>query len=261
MGLSPRVRGNPRLRNRARHLIGSIPACAGEPEIIDSQSPRGKVYPRVCGGTEARLGIPTASQGLSPRVRGNHGGPCCRGIVEGSIPARAGEPSVPHHRRLRVRVYPRACGGTVRKLGNLYNVSGLSPRVRGNLHLGYLRRFLSGSIPARAGEPPAPLRSAARSGVYPRACGGTKGLNAALDVIEGLSPRVRGNRNVRSPECEVSGSIPARAGEPRGGSGQHLCPWVYPRACGGTHSLPSPYSGFRGLSPRVRGNRNRKQDI
>ena len=29
---------------------GSIPACAGEPEIIDSQSPRGKVYPRVCGG-------------------------------------------------------------------------------------------------------------------------------------------------------------------------------------------------------------------
>ena len=29
---------------------GSIPACAGEPEIIDSQSPRGKVYPRVGGG-------------------------------------------------------------------------------------------------------------------------------------------------------------------------------------------------------------------
>ena len=33
---------------------GSIPACAGEPEIIDSQSPRGKVYPRVGGGISLR---------------------------------------------------------------------------------------------------------------------------------------------------------------------------------------------------------------
>ena len=30
---------------------GLSPRVRGKPEIIDSQSPRGKVYPRACGGT------------------------------------------------------------------------------------------------------------------------------------------------------------------------------------------------------------------
>ena len=51
---------------------GSIPACAGEPEIIDSQSPRGKVYPRVGGGV-SRLCLTWAAPRLvlirSPCIR------------------------------------------------------------------------------------------------------------------------------------------------------------------------------------------------
>ena len=34
--------------------------------------------------------------------------------------------------------------------------------------------------------------------------------------------------------CSPSGSIPARAGEPRGSAGRQASPLVYPRACGGT---------------------------
>ena len=50
-GLSPRVRGNRRLRDCNRPGFGSIPACAGEP--ICATTPRlvARVYPRVCGGT------------------------------------------------------------------------------------------------------------------------------------------------------------------------------------------------------------------
>ena len=107
------MRGNLEPQRPHRALDGSIPACAGEPEIIDSQSPRGKVYPRACGGTEARLGIPTASQGLSPRVRGNLAPTQVLGVFCGSIPARAGEPMLARCTFVLSGVYPRACGGTL----------------------------------------------------------------------------------------------------------------------------------------------------
>ena len=71
-GLSPRVRGNLRQRVAAGVHGGSIPACAGEPRPHASRPGRGRVYPRVCGGTPGRLPYLLYLRGLSPRVRGNH---------------------------------------------------------------------------------------------------------------------------------------------------------------------------------------------
>ena len=73
IGLSPRVRGNPRLNGDGPTLRRSIPACAGEPPSPVSNSERHRVYPRVCGGTAQR----DRSGGQRRR----------------SIPACAGEPS------------------------------------------------------------------------------------------------------------------------------------------------------------------------
>ena len=99
-GLSPRMRGNP----------------------VDGIRPvRGfRVYPRACGGTYEQAG-PTrfGDKGLSPRMRGNlgvarrkrgvfNGGTRPEAEFHGSIPAHAGEPSMPDGR------------------------TGLSPRMRGN---------------------------------------------------------------------------------------------------------------------------------
>ena len=51
VGLSPRVRGNHPNCRIATKLLGSIPACAGEP-IPGCRYPAATgVYPRVCGGT------------------------------------------------------------------------------------------------------------------------------------------------------------------------------------------------------------------
>ena len=50
-GLSPRVRGNPDGESLATALIGSIPACAGEPRRWRVPGRPHRVYPRVCGGT------------------------------------------------------------------------------------------------------------------------------------------------------------------------------------------------------------------
>ena len=51
VGLSPRVRGNHRGGRQGRGPQGSIPACAGEPHGGSPGAVRGRVYPRVCGGT------------------------------------------------------------------------------------------------------------------------------------------------------------------------------------------------------------------
>ena len=132
-GLSPRVRGNRLQCAPPPEQLGSIPACAGEPEGHLTDSPTCRVYPRVCGGT------------LSGRT---------------PTPTWTG-------------VYPRVCGGTEGPNRSKRYHQGLSPRVRGNHFRIRLFEPFRGSIPACAGEPGAEGRGGDYPGVYPRVCGGT----------------------------------------------------------------------------------------
>ena len=172
-GLSPRVRGNRELRPAGVDVAGSIPACAGEPWPEHRRASPGWVYPRVCGGTIAHGRGDAGVSGLSPRVRGNRRKRKNAGMVEGSIPACAGEPTC----RLPIgdtyQVYPRVCGGTLGGNLDTEETPGLSPRVRGNPWRRAEHEQRRGSIPACAGEPPTPSASAGRNWVYPRVCGGT----------------------------------------------------------------------------------------
>ena len=92
-GLSPRVRGNPRRAAAPGARPGSIPACAGEPDMARYPHDLSQVYPRVCGGTVILERRQHGRQGLSPRVRGNHEKVETVRAHPGSIPACAGEPS------------------------------------------------------------------------------------------------------------------------------------------------------------------------
>ena len=131
-GLSPRVRGNQRLRDERPEVLGSIPASAGEPIPGSPSRSRSRVYPRECGGTESELAGAGRGGGLSPRVRGNHGHAPGRLVGAGSIPASAGEPVGAHPGAQARRVYPRECGGTGFRPSTCPSAHGLSPRVRGN---------------------------------------------------------------------------------------------------------------------------------
>ena len=154
-------------------LVGSIPACAGEPGHSVGLAARVRVYPRVCGGTDTDD---------NPRI------PC-----HGLSPACAGEPSVPEQRLPVASVYPRVCGGTPLTAKSSHIAPGLSPRVRGN-PLGMVGGVVpGGSIPACAGEPLEQDRERRRAAVYPRVCGGTGRRIAGAAQVVGLSPRVRGN--------------------------------------------------------------------
>ena len=194
-GLSPRVRGNRVQPSRLLGLVGSIPARAGEPRPVVSQPDRCRVYPRACGGTVLRDPPANERDGLSPRVRGNRARRTDRAVLDGSIPARAGEPRTATGQRAPGTVYPRACGGTPLRQSPARRLQGLSPRVRGNLHVALVLAFLFGSIPARAGEPPRSPLSLFDKRVYPRACGGTGCAADPQYLPQGLSPRVRGNRS------------------------------------------------------------------
>ena len=50
--------------------------------------------------------------------------------------------------------------------------------------------------------------------VYPRVCGGTVDGRAHAAGVIGLSPRVRGNREMHPHASDFTRSIPACAGEP-----------------------------------------------
>ena len=91
-GLSPRMRGNLAGRHCDMQLARSIPAYAGEPREKRVAYPNPEVYPRVCGGTTGAARAVPASEGLSPRMRGNHTRILATGTVSRSIPAYAGEP-------------------------------------------------------------------------------------------------------------------------------------------------------------------------
>ena len=254
-GLSPHVRGNRRRDTEAEKVWGSIPARAGEPCPRRAPDSRVRVYPRTCGGTILSVQIQAAMMGLSPHVRGNRPCGCKPPTLEGSIPARAGEPRRRACLCRRQGVYPRTCGGTGRKIFSTRSMKGLSPHVRGNLEMALAAEGLQGSIPARAGEPSVEACSVADSGVYPRTCGGTHCAERPEAADLGLSPHVRGNLEAGDGFPGRDGSIPARAGEPSAFFCGVSISWVYPRTCGGTSSSQVHLLLSEGLSPHVRGNR------
>ena len=219
-GLSPRVRGNRRGCASRVHLVGSIPACAGEPSPTVPPPATSRVYPRVCGGTNSWQPRVATGLGLSPRVRGNPATPRPGLWRTGSIPACAGEPHRVAPAASTDAVYPRVCGGTALTRTVAVHSGGLSPRVRGNHFAAPVNPDTAGSIPACAGEPTGGLLSSPSSAVYPRVCGGTRYESVATSRTCGLSPRVRGNLDRVPVDEPAAGSIPACAGEPLGESCQ-----------------------------------------
>ena len=251
------MRGNPDKPDPLWIPKGSIPAHAGEPLRPRTARWHPGVYPRACGGTSSRHVLQGDDAGLSPRMRGNRRDAGDAGARCGSIPAHAGEPSQEPPAPESGWVYPRACGGTRGARARAYPPQGLSPRMRGNLLPDLPPADLHGSIPAHAGEPACCRVEGPAVWVYPRACGGTNGIEMAEQSQQGLSPRMRGNPRCARLGRTVIGSIPAHAGEPPRYWRISKLVRVYPRACGGTFLYFLELFHPAGLSPRMRGNRRR----
>ena len=132
----------------------------------------------------------------------------------GSIPACAGGPWSWSLASAHYGVYPRVCGGTVMVTPSSDRLFGLSPRVRGDPTVVPSGGSTARSIPACAGGPNRTASTCHVTTVYPRVCGGTQIGRIVQERMDGLSPRVRGDLEVRG-RCRIcGGSIPACAGGP-----------------------------------------------
>ncbi len=257
VGLSPLARGNPARRWPRHECARPIPARAGQPERTSGRRSQQRAYPRSRGAT-TRLGfLGPWLMGLSPLARGNHLLQELAKDRPGPIPARAGQPHGPMMRSRPHGAYPRSRGATFRCQLSRLKIKGLSPLARGNLTGEIGGNVASGPIPARAGQPWAPMGACTRWWAYPRSRGATGSTSAQQQVLAGLSPLARGNHGVRAARVRQLGPIPARAGQPARRHTKGLGSRAYPRSRGATTGEWADFSGDEGLSPLARGNRRR----
>ncbi len=252
-GPSPRLRGSPHLAQAIEDFRGSIPAPAGEPAIRHGARSARKVHPRACGGARGSRGCGAPGSGPSPRLRGSQGRRVHGGVLHGSIPAPAGEPTLSHRSVSVIPVHPRACGGAGSVSHSTMSAYGPSPRLRGSRRAGAVAPRPQGSIPAPAGEPELSAVNHARQKVHPRACGGAECTCPSNCSHIGPSPRLRGSRGRPMGGVMTTRSIPAPAGEPPSVRPMTSSRWVHPRACGGADASAFAVSGVTGPSPRLRG--------
>ena len=111
-GLSPPTRGIRVVGDVNQHLVGSIPAYAGDPPSAPPLPQACRVYPRLRGGSSSRSRARAGHRGLSPPTRGIHGVYVKQLPLPGSIPAYAGDPIRDYSHWQVIPVYPRLRGGS-----------------------------------------------------------------------------------------------------------------------------------------------------
>ena len=128
-----------------------------------------------------------------------------------------------------------------------------SQRVRGAERLYALDDLLEGNIPACAGSSRSARHQCGGRRDHPRACGEQELPFAALVLLTGSSPRVRGTANGRDQAEAMPGIIPARAGSRASGSRSRRSSSDHPRVCGEQWLCTRSLWSTSGSSPRMRG--------
>ncbi len=154
-------------------ILGTIPACTGEPADQEAVGACQRDYPRVHGGTQGRLRLLLSHLGLSPRARGNRLSHADADPLKGTIPACTGEPFLSNASRHSSGDYPRVHGGTAAQTPEPDSGRGLSPRARGNPGRTGAVSSTGGTIPACTGEPNPLHGTSGERRDYPRVHGGT----------------------------------------------------------------------------------------
>ncbi len=130
----------------------------------------------------------------------------------GSSPACAGNTSNALNSTVTDKDHPRVCGEHAKHCTFMVYMSGSSPRVRGTLLTSWGLSEDNGIIPACAGNTSRSDGATRGLGDHPRVCGEhTEDLHER-HISEGSSPRVRGTHQVHGRRRNLTGIIPACAG-------------------------------------------------
>ena len=212
LGSSPRMRGTLIKRVPSVLNIGIIPAYAGNTRL--SVGVHGVLgdHPRVCGEHAIINGTLILSKGSSPRMRGTPENVSRGNLVQGIIPAYAGNTVAVPKCYVTIGDHPRVCGEHKAYFDRLDGIEGSSPRMRGTPQsLGHLR-CVSGIIPAYAGNTRRETRCMALRRDHPRVCGEHMASQLRFALCSGSSPRMRGTHRYQGWRDDGEGIIPAYAG-------------------------------------------------
>ncbi len=257
-GPSPLTRGNRDDGRIAQRHEGSISAHAGQPS---RRRPTGRsvgVHPRSRGATAVIWKVVSHQAGPSPLTRGNHLPQRNAGLLQGSIPAHAGQPEGWQEMSPANTVHPRSRGATPTIATPKDGCAGPSPLTRGNLARRSGRHAEAGSIPAHAGQPGGRAGNHRLQGVHPRSRGATQKSTGLPVFYQGPSPLTRGNQLGTASRTPTGGSIPAHAGQPTPCIARCRPCRVHPRSRGATQCHPGFRDALQGPSPLTRGNRERR---
>ena len=212
-GPSPLARGKHDKKAPTNVAQGTIPARAGETRTLaPSFQPMGD-HPRSRGGNLDIGADGGVGEGPSPLARGKRRRCSMSALLNGTIPARAGETQAQDGIDCQTEDHPRSRGGNCPPCCSAISSGGPSPLARGKLRHCAEALLLKGTIPARAGETDSYRLRAASFRDHPRSRGGNRACACRMARSMGPSPLARGKRSPRS-RCRLrTGTIPARAGE------------------------------------------------
>ena len=165
------MRGTRTPASRESVQNGIIPAYAGNTSLSGNLEDFGGDHPRVCGEHVRNDRAIEARAGSSPRMRGTPGDLEADCVVDGIIPAYAGNTVRVRGGDVAAWDHPRVCGEHSPQAQNLIIAVGSSPRMRGTRHPRSHRSRGCGIIPAYAGNTTAPNTNDWRIGDHPRVCG------------------------------------------------------------------------------------------
>ena len=234
-------------------FTGLIPASAGQTNRVGEFHPVIRAHPRECGADAVGISTSAGGQGSSPRVRGRRHALRQIHVIQGLIPASAGQTASGCVGEAWCGAHPRECGADSNCSRDGRTRSGSSPRVRGRQGRDVLNLFDEGLIPASAGQTRRRKCTVLMRGAHPRECGADDCARVADRRFSGSSPRVRGRRGLGGHSVARVGLIPASAGQTPPSTALGQISTAHPRECGADCFRSDPEWCARGSSPRVRG--------
>ena len=146
------MRGTPRAAHDVRPYRGIIPAHAGNTLYASSLQSHCGDHPRTCGEHQTGQPCTNVYLGSSPHMRGTLILQFTDMQPHGIIPAHAGNTPICLIKFVAARDHPRTCGEHPVWLQTNGLKLGSSPHMRGTHILPHFLHFLSGIIPAHAGN-------------------------------------------------------------------------------------------------------------
>ena len=186
-------------------------------------------------------------------MRGKQPAPCRRVLHRGITPADAGKTALMPDGGAVKWDHPRGCGENRRIAGQLEQLRGSPPRMRGKRPTRLAFPFLRGITPADAGKTRRQVRKRTDVQDHPRGCGEnlTDRKNAAERL--GSPPRMRGKRLDGLASAPTAGITPADAGKTASIAVLIASRTDHPRGCGENLAALGNGFGGGGSPPRMRG--------